>query len=144
MNQAGKGVQRRIIYTAGTWDVFHYGHLRMIQRVREMADVLIVGVSTDQLVSRYKGHTPIDPFPIRYQTICELGIADVVIPQIQQFHLDRMEKLHVTEVVMGSDWSKKTTDALERLKDRISVVFLTRTESVSSSDIRRTVCGGDK
>lgn len=126
----------RIVYTAGTWDVFHWGHFRLLQRVRAMSDILIVGVSTDALVQRYKDHLPVDSFAVRYQTICELASADVVLPQIQQFDVDRMRRLGVTEVVLGNDWVAKSTSELEHLKSQMCVTFLSRTENVSSSLIR--------
>ena len=45
---------KTIVYTSGTFDMFHYNHLRMINYARSLADILIVGVSTDELVSSYK------------------------------------------------------------------------------------------
>ena len=47
---------KTIVYTSGTFDMFHYNHLRMINYARSLADILIVGVSTDELVSSYKAH----------------------------------------------------------------------------------------
>ena len=59
---------KTIVYTSGTFDMFHYNHLRMINYARSLADILIVGVSTDELVSSYKAK-PIIPFSrYRYST----------------------------------------------------------------------------
>ena len=59
---------KTIVYTSGTFDMFHYNHLRMINYARSLADILIVGVSTDELVSSYKAN-PIIPFNERLQII---------------------------------------------------------------------------
>ena len=56
---------KTIVYTSGTFDMFHYNHLRMINYARSLADILIVGVSTDELVSSYKAK-PIIPFHERF------------------------------------------------------------------------------
>ena len=57
---------KTIVYTSGTFDMFHYNHLRMINYARSLADILIVGVSTDELVESYKPK-PIIPFHERLQ-----------------------------------------------------------------------------
>ena len=59
---------KTIVYTSGTFDMFHYNHLRMINYARSLADILLVGVSTDELVSSYKAK-PIIPFHERLQII---------------------------------------------------------------------------
>ena len=71
---------KTIVYTSGTFDMFHYNHLRMINYARSLADILIVGVSTDELVSSYKAK-PIIPFHERLQIIEALKTPDIVIPQ---------------------------------------------------------------
>ena len=70
---------KTIVYTSGTFDMFHYNHLRMINYARSLADILIVGVSTDELVSSYKAK-PIIPFTERLQIIEALKTPDIVIP----------------------------------------------------------------
>ena len=71
---------KTIVYTSGTFDMFHYNHLRMINYARSLGDILIVGVSTDELVSSYKA-PPIIPFNERMQIIEALKTPDIVIPQ---------------------------------------------------------------
>ena len=67
---------KTIVYTSGTFDMFHYNHLRMINYARSLADILIVGVSTDELVSSYKAK-PIIPFTERLQIIEALKTPDI-------------------------------------------------------------------
>lgn len=137
MNQDGNEGLYRIAYTAGTWDLFHIGHLSLLERARAMSQFLIVGVSTDDLVVGYKGRRPIDSFETRYRTICQVSGADAVIPQIRQFDAQRMKRLGVTHVIIGDDWKEKPSLALESLKEAVEVVFISRTAGVSSSTIRK-------
>ena len=69
---------KTIVYTSGTFDMFHYNHLRMINYARSLADILIVGVSTDELVSSYKPK-PIIRFTERLQIIEALKTPDIVL-----------------------------------------------------------------
>ena len=80
---------KTIVYTSGTFDMFHYNHLRMINYARSLADILIVGVSTDELVSSYKAK-PIIPFHERLQIIEALKTPDIVIPQHSLDHTEIM------------------------------------------------------
>ena len=77
---------KTIVYTSGTFDMFHYNHLRMINYARSLADILIVGVSTDELVASYKA-PPIIPFIERLQILEALKTPDIVIGS----HGDRQE-----------------------------------------------------
>ena len=83
---------KTIVYTSGTFDMFHYNHLRMINYARSLADILIVGVSTDELVSSYKAK-PIIPFHERLQIIEALKTPDIVIPQHSLDHTEIVKKL---------------------------------------------------
>ena len=85
---------KTIVYTSGTFDMFHYNHLRMINYARSLADILIVGVSTDELVSSYKAK-PIIPFTERLQIIEALKTPDIVIPQHTLDHSEIVKKLNI-------------------------------------------------
>ena len=94
---------KTIVYTSGTFDMFHYNHLRMINYARSLADILIVGVSTDELVSSYKAK-PIIPFTERLQIIEALKTPDIVIPQHTLDHSEIVKKLNIDAFVVGDDW----------------------------------------
>ena len=91
---------KTIVYTSGTFDMFHYNHLRMINYARSLADILIVGVSTDELVSSYKAK-PIIPFHERLQIIEALKTPDIVIPQHSLDHTEIVKKLNIDAFVVG-------------------------------------------
>ena len=90
---------KTIVYTSGTFDMFHYNHLRMINYARSLADILIVGVSTDELVSSYKAK-PIIPFHERLQIIEALKTPDIVIPQHSLDHTEIVKKLNIDAFVV--------------------------------------------
>jgi glycerol-3-phosphate cytidylyltransferase len=106
-----------------------------------MSDIMIVGVSTDDLVEQYKGHRPLDDFSRRFETICSVSGADIVIPQVRQFDVDRMKRYGVSVVVMGHDWEGSTKPSLRLLQEHVNVVFLPRTDGISSSQVRSHLKG---
>ena len=75
-------------YTTGVFDLFHIGHLRLLQRAKSRCDRLIVGVSTDELVQSYKNKKPVIPFEERSEIVAALKCVDVVVHlKNQSFHL---------------------------------------------------------
>ena len=85
---------KTIVYTSGTFDLFHYNHLRMINYARALGDILIVGVSTDELVCSYKAK-PAIRFEERMQIIAALKTPDLVIPQHTLDHTETVTKLNI-------------------------------------------------
>ena len=126
---------KTIVYTSGTFDMFHYNHLRMINYARSLADILIVGVSTDELVSSYK-EKPIIPFIERLQIIEALKTPDIVIPQHSLDHTEVMKKLNIDAFVVGDDWFGK----YDYLKDiNVQVFYFPYGTGVSSSSLKKTI-----
>lgn len=126
---------KTIVYTSGTFDMFHYNHLRMINYARSLADILIVGVSTDELVSSYKA-PPIIPFNERLQILEALKTPDIVIPQHTLDHTEIVKKLNIDAFVVGDDWNGK----YDYLKDLgVQVFYFPYGTGVSSSKIRETI-----
>ncbi len=127
--------EKTIVYTSGTFDMFHYNHLRMINYSRSLADILIVGVSTDELVSSYKAK-PIIPFNERLQIIEALKTPDIVIPQHSLDHSELVKKLNIDAFVVGDDWFGK----YDYLKDLgVQVFYFPYGTGVSSSNLRKTI-----
>lgn len=126
---------KTIVYTSGTFDMFHTNHLKMINYARGLADILIVGVSTDELVSTYKA-PPIIPFNERLQIIEALKPVDIVIPQHTLDHTEIVKKLHIDAFVVGDDWYGKY-DYLEELG--VKVFYFPYGNGVSSSSLKKTI-----
>lgn len=95
-----------VVYVSGTFDLFHRNHLKMIEYGAGLGDILIVGVSTDELVCSYK-KPPSIPFEERIAIIEALKYPDVVIPQRSLEHTERVIDLNIDVFVVGDDWKGK-------------------------------------
>ncbi len=115
--------------------MFHYNHLRMINYARSLADILIVGVSTDELVMSYKDK-PIIPFTERLQIIEALKTPDIVIPQHTLDHTEIVKKLNIDAFVVGDDWYGKY-DYLKELG--VEVFYFPYGNGVSSTKIKKSI-----
>lgn len=118
------------VITYGTFDTFHYGHLELLSRAKDMGTNLIVGVSTDEF-NKIKGKSSYFSFEKRVSWIRELKCVDLVIPERnwEQKKLD-IEYYNIDILVMGSDW----TGLFDYLP--CDVFCLDRTELISSTEIR--------
>lgn len=132
----------KIVYTSGTFDLFHIGHLNVIRKSKALGDYLIVGVSTDDLVASYKRSAPVISYEDRAEIIRSLSFVNQVVVQENLFDIEMMKKHGVNVMSIGSDWKEKHDPNLERVinDDSIEVVFLPYTESVSSSHIKDSIC----
>jgi choline-phosphate cytidylyltransferase/glycerol-3-phosphate cytidylyltransferase len=107
----------------------------MINYARSLGDILIVGVSTDELVASYK-ETPIIPFNERLQIIEALKTPDIVIPQRTLDHSEIIKKLNIDAFVVGDDWMGK----YDYLKERgVQVFYFPYGSGVSSSSLKKTI-----
>ena len=126
---------KTVVYTSVTFDMFHTNHLKMINYARCLGDLLIVGVSTDELVCSYKA-APIIPFNDRLQIIEALRIVDIAIPQHTLDHTEIVKKLHIDAFVVGDDWVGKY-DYLEELG--VKVFYFPYGDGISSSSLKKTI-----
>jgi choline-phosphate cytidylyltransferase/glycerol-3-phosphate cytidylyltransferase len=126
---------KTVVYTSGTFDLLHHNHIKMIEYARALADILIVGVNTDELVTSYKSQ-PIIPFEERILIMKALKYPDIVIPQHSLNHKDKVDKLRFDIFVVGDDWAGK----FDYLKDMgISVIYFPYGRNVSSSSLKRKI-----
>ena len=126
---------RIVVYTSGTFDMFHSNHLKMIEYARGLGETLIVGVSTDELVSSYK-RPPIIPFEERIAIVKALKAPDVVIPQRSLDHTELVKKLNIDVFVVGDDWTGK----YDYLRDLgVTVFYFPYGEGVSSTKIKQEI-----
>lgn len=124
-----------VVYTSGTFDMFHSNHLKMIKYARGLGDTLIVGVSSDELVSSYK-RPPIIPFEERIAIVEALKYPDVVIPQRSLDHTALVKKLNIDVFVVGDDWTGKY-DYLKELG--VTVFYFPYGAGASSTKIKEEV-----
>ena len=124
-----------IVYTGGTFDMFHSNHLKMIKYARGLGDKLIVGVSTDELVCSYK-NPPIIPFEERIAIVESIKGVDIAIPQRSLDHSELVKNLHVDIFVIGDDWRGKY-DYLEKLG--VKVFYFPYGKGASSTAIKKKI-----
>ena len=126
----------KIGYTTGVFDMFHIGHLNILRRAKEQCEYLIVGVSTDEVVEKYKHKTPVIPFEERIDIISELRCVDKVVPQCNMDKLEAWRNYQFDAFYHGSDWKNSAMydDIEKNLKVHcVDVVYLPHTEGVSST-----------
>lgn len=127
--------KKKIIYTSGTFDMFHSNHLKMIKYAKGLGETLIVGVSTDELVCSYK-KAPIIPFEERLAIVDALKYPDVVIPQRSLDHSILVKNLNIDAFVVGDDWVGKY-DYLRNLG--VEVFYFPYGDGVSSSKLKEEI-----
>lgn len=121
--------------TYGTFDIFHEGHLNILKRAKELGDYLIVGVSTDEF-NTIKGKHAYFSYEQRRNMVEAIRYVDKVIPEEEWSQkIDDIKKYNVDVLVMGDDWAG--SDKFDYLKEYVDVVFLPRTEGISSTKIRK-------
>jgi glycerol-3-phosphate cytidylyltransferase len=129
-------------YTTGTFDLFHVGHLNLLENAKKYCNILIVGVSTDELVQSYKGVLPIIPFEDRIRIIEALKCVDKAIPQTSMNKLVALERIHYDVLFHGDDWKNTElyNDIENKLKEKgIPCIYFPYTTNVSSREIRKKI-----
>ncbi len=122
------------ILTYGTFDLLHYGHIRLLKRAKALGDYLIVALSTDEF-NEIKGKKAYHNYETRKQMLEAIRYVDLVIPeQNWEQKISDVKKYEVDIVVMGSDWAG--SDKFDYLQDYCEVVYLDRTEGVSTTKIK--------
>lgn len=125
--------RRRTVLTYGTFDLFHIGHLRLIERLSGLGDRLVVGVSTDRFNAE-KGKKSVVPYEDRAAIVASIKGVDLVVPEEsweQKVH--DIAEHHVDVFAIGEDWRGE----FDHLEEHCKVVYLPRTQGVSSTEIKR-------
>lgn len=129
----------KIGYTTGVYDMFHIGHLNILQRAKEQCEHLIVGVTTDDLCYSRKKKYPIINQEERKAIVKAIRYADEVVDQDDMDKLAAVKRLHADVVFVGSDW--KGTPAWIKYEAEFNavgcdVVYLDHTDGISSTILR--------
>lgn len=128
-------------YTTGVFDLFHIGHLNLLKNAKGMCDKLIVGVTSDELVS-YKNKKSVIPFEERMEIVRNVKCVDVVVPQENMDKFEAWEMLKFDIMFVGDDWAKtEKWNGIEQKFDEVGVeiVYFPYTKSTSSSLINETL-----
>lgn len=128
-------------YTAGVFDLFHIGHLNLLKNAKGMCDKLVVGVTTDDLVT-YKGKKAMIPFEDRLEIVRSIKYVDAVVPQSNMDKVSMCKKLDASILFVGDDWydtDKWRAYEKECSDNGIQVVYFPYTKGVSSTIISKTL-----
>ncbi|WP_410208633.1 adenylyltransferase/cytidyltransferase family protein [Fusobacterium sp.] len=122
------------VITYGTYDLLHYGHLNLLKRAKELGDYLIVGVTTDDF-DKKRGKVNVQQSLMeRIEGVRLTGLVDeIIVEEYEGQKIDDILRLDVDIFTVGSDWKGK----FDYLKEYCDVVYLERTQGISSSDIRK-------
>ena len=96
-----------IVYTVGTFDLLHVGHLALLNHCKLLGDILVVGVASDAVVNMYKPNVPIVPLEQRVEMLEALSCVDIVRPYYQLEYISGCKAVGVDIFVVGEDWGKK-------------------------------------
>lgn len=122
----------KTILTYGTFDLFHIGHVRILERARALGGRLCVGVSSDEF-NASKGKRSIIPYQSRAAIVSALSVVDEVFPENSwDQKVQDIRRCKADVFVMGADWEGK----FDHLKDACEVVYLPRTADVSTTEIK--------
>jgi glycerol-3-phosphate cytidylyltransferase len=132
-------VAGRTVITFGTFDVFHVGHVRVLNRAAALGDRLVVGVSSDALNFAKKARYPVFTQDERMEIVANVRSVDAVfVEESLEAKRDYVIEHEAAILVMGDDWAGK----FDELNDVCEVVYLPRTPSVSTTAIIELITGG--
>ena len=125
--------KEKIVLTYGTFDMFHIGHLNLLNRLKSLGDKLIVAVSTDEFNS-IKGKKTLIPFEQRALIVQNIKCVDIVISEENwEQKIDDIKKYNVDIFAIGDDWQGK----FDFLKNHCEVIYLPRTQNISTTELKK-------
>jgi glycerol-3-phosphate cytidylyltransferase len=126
-------MQIKKLITYGTFDLFHVGHLRLLQRVKNLGHHLTVSISTDDF-NAIKGKNTLIPYEQRREIVENIKCVNQVIPETcWEQKIEDIKKYEIDIFAMGNDWDGK----FDFLKEYCEVIYLPRTEDISSTEIKK-------
>jgi len=123
----------KVAYTTGVYDLFHSGHLNIIKQTKAIAETVIVGVSTDELVMKEKNKTPFIPFKERIDIVKAVKYVDKAIPQVDKNKNKIIDKYDVDVITVGSDWKGKYPEV------NCDIVYFDYTKTTSSTYLQKLI-----
>ena len=126
---------KKTVLTYGTFDMFHIGHLKLLQRLSKLGDELIVAVSSDEF-NKLKDKTVLIPYEQRAEIVANIKCVDKVIPEENWAQkVEDIKKYNVDIFAMGNDWEGK----FDFLSEHCEVVYLERTKDISTTQLKKSL-----
>lgn len=129
------------VFTSGSFDLFHVGHLNILEKSAALGDELIVGVSTDELIEKYKGMKPIIPFEQRFRIVEAIKCVTKVVKQTKLTEIAQLKEYDIDIVTIGDDWEEKYLEGLEWMKSQPDkrVEYFPYTQGISTTSIKKRI-----
>ncbi len=128
-------MSKKRVITYGTFDMFHVGHLRLLKRLKEMGDELIVAVSTDEF-NEIKGKKTLIPFDQRVEILSSIQYVDKIIPEESwEQKIKDIQTYNIDLFVIGDDWKGK----FDFLKEYCEVRYIERTKDISTTQLKKSL-----
>ena len=130
-----------IVYTVGTFDLLHVGHLALLNQCKLLGNILVVGVASDAVVNMYKPNVPVVPLEQRVEMLQALSCVDIVRPYYQLEYVTGCKEVNLDIFVVGEDWGKKphnldVNNYLRKMgKEIVKVTYNPRTSSTKIKKI---------
>ena len=96
-----------VVYTVGTFDLLHVGHLALLEYCKTLGDTVAVGVASDEVVNLYKPTIPVIPLEQRMEMLKALRCVDIVLPYHELDYIAVCEEVKADIFVIGEDWGRK-------------------------------------
>ena len=131
-----------IVYTVGTFDLLHVGHLALLNQCKLLGNILVVGVASDAVVKMYKPNVPVVPLEQRVEMLEALSCVDIVRPYYQLEYVSGYKEVGADIFVVGEDWGKKphNLDVNNYLREMgKEIVKVTYNPRTSSTKIKKIV-----
>ena len=131
-----------VVYTVGTFDLLHVGHLALLEYCKTLGDTVAVGVASDEVVMLYKPNIPVIPLDQRMEMLKALACVDIVMPYHELDYLTVCKEVKADIFVIGEDWGRKPHNKgvedymREQGREVVQIQYNPRT---SSTEIRKTV-----
>jgi len=129
-----------IVFTSGSFDMLHCGHINILKKAKKLGNKLIVGLSVDKLIKEHKKFFPILTYKQRKKVLEAIKYVDKVVPQTKLINIKQFKKLKADIFVIGDDWKNRTDiEGLNWLIKNKKVKFIPYTKELSTTKIKNKI-----
>lgn len=132
---------KAVVYTGGTFDLLHRGHINIFRRAKMIGNYLIVSISTNKLIRSYKSYDPILNYRERVSIVRDIRYVDKVVKQTKLFDVKQFEELGADIFIVGDDWANRVDipEGLRWLKEKDKVLFIPYTKGLNTTYIKKKI-----